>query len=140
MAGASRARWRPWNWGISARSAFVAATVVFLTLTLAGAGLAAVLYRSMLSGIDSTAAARVADVAVEVEADGVRHMDPQVLHTDERILGVPLIPEAHGMQALVDDLAAVGTLARLSWITDCPHVVYCLDEGRGCHVMTVGVV
>lgn len=83
--------WRAWNWGISARSAFVAATVVLLALTVAGAGLAAVLYRSMLSGIDSSAAARVADVAAEVQSDGVHQMEPHVLQTDERILAVQII-------------------------------------------------
>ncbi len=91
MAGASRAWWRRWNWGISARSAFVAATVVFIALTLAGAGLAAVLYRSMLSGIDSTAAERVGEVAAEVESDGTGQLDPQLLRTDERILAVQVI-------------------------------------------------
>jgi signal transduction histidine kinase len=91
MAGASRAWWRPWNWGISARSAFVAATVVFIALTVAGAGLAAVLYRSMLSGIDSTAAERVGEVAAEVESRGTGRLDPQLLRTDERILAVQVI-------------------------------------------------
>ena len=91
MAGRNPTWWRPWNWGISARSAFVAATVVFIALTLAGAGLTAVLYRSMLSGIDSSAAARVADVAAEVQTDGVSHMEPQGLRTDERVLAVQVI-------------------------------------------------
>jgi signal transduction histidine kinase len=91
MAGQTPTRWRPWNWGISARSAFVAATVVFIALTLAGTGLAAVLYRSMLSGIDSTAAARVGDVAAEVERTGTGQLDRQLLRTDERILAVQVI-------------------------------------------------
>jgi signal transduction histidine kinase len=91
MAGRNPTWWRPWNWGISARSAFVAATVVFIALTLAGAGLTAVLYRSMLSGIDSSAAARVADVAAEVQTDGVNHVEPQGLRTDERVLAVQVI-------------------------------------------------
>lgn len=91
MDATRRSWWRPWNWGISARSAFVAATVVFIALALAGAGFATVLYRSMLSGIDSTAAARVADVAADVESDGAAQLDPQLLRTDERILTVQVI-------------------------------------------------
>jgi len=121
MAGTSRAWWRPWNWGISARSAFVAATVVFLALTLAGAGLAAVLYRSMLSGIDSSAAARVADVAAEVEADGVHQMEPQVLHTDERILAVQVI-------------AADGTVVARSGSAPDTPMIPISEIGDGLHI------
>jgi signal transduction histidine kinase len=84
-------RRRPWSWGISARSALVAATVVFVALTAAGAILAAVLYRSMLSGIDSTAAARVGEVAADLEADGAAGLDPGLLGTDQRILAVQVI-------------------------------------------------
>ena len=121
MAGASRAWWRPWNWGISARSAFVAATVVFLALTLAGGGLAAVLYRSMLSGIDSSAAARVADVAAEVESDGVHRMEAQVLHTDERILAVQVIA-ADGTVVAQSDSAPDTPMIPVSEIGDGLHI------------------
>ena len=84
-------RRRPWSWGISARSALVAATVVFVALTAAGAILAAVLYRSMLSGIDSTAAARVGEVAASLETGGAAGLDADLLSTDERILAVQII-------------------------------------------------
>ncbi|MDX1886675.1 HAMP domain-containing sensor histidine kinase [Mycolicibacterium sp. 120270] len=84
-------RRRRWSWGISARSALVAATVVFVALTAAGGILAAALYRSMLSGIDSTAAARVADVAASLESGGAAGLDPGLLSTDERILAVQVI-------------------------------------------------
>jgi len=69
----------------------VAATVVFVALTAAGAVLAAALYRSMLSGIDSTAAARVGDVAAALESDGATGLDPGLLATDQRILAVQVI-------------------------------------------------
>lgn len=121
MAGANRAWWRPWNWGISARSAFVAATVVLVTLTLAGAGLAAVLYRSMLSGIDSTAAARVTDVAAEVETDGVAQMEPQALRTDERILAVQVI-SADGRVVAQSDSAPNTPMIPVSEIGDGLHI------------------
>ena len=84
-------RGRSWSWGISARSAFVAATVVFVALTVAGVVLAAVLYRSMLSGIDSTAAARVGEVAADLESDDAVGLDPGLLSTDQRILAVQVI-------------------------------------------------
>ena len=84
-------RRRRWSWGISARSALVAATVVFVALTAAGAILAAVLYRSMLSGIDSTAAARVGEVAAVLETDGASGLDSGLLGTDQRILAIQVI-------------------------------------------------
>ena len=84
-------RRRPLSWGISARSAVVAATVVLVALTAAGAILAVVLYRSMLSGIDSTAAARVGDVAYSLRSGGAAGLDPDLLETDQRILAVQVI-------------------------------------------------
>ena len=79
------------NWGISARSAFVAATVVFVALGIAGAGLAAVLYRTMLSGIDSAAATRVGEVATQVMVRGAASVDPDLFDTDQRIVAVQVI-------------------------------------------------
>ncbi len=120
MARAGRAWWRPWNWGISARSAFVAATVVFITLIVAGSGLVAVLYRSMLSGIDNSAAARASYVAAEVETDGVDQMAPQVLRTDERILAVQVIA-ADGRVVARSDSAPNTPMVPLSEIGDGVH-------------------
>ncbi|MBJ7341335.1 ATP-binding protein [Mycolicibacterium sp.] len=79
------------NWGVSARSAFVAATVVFVALGIAGAGLAAILYRTMLSGIDSAAATRVGDVAEQIVAGGTTAVDPALLDTDQRIVAVQVL-------------------------------------------------
>ena len=121
MSTARRAWWRPWNWGISARSAFVAATVVFLALTVAGAGLAAVLYRSMLSGIDGTAADRVADVAAEVQADGVVHMETDDFHTDERILAVQVI-SADGKVVALSDSAPATPMIPVAEIGEGRHI------------------
>jgi signal transduction histidine kinase len=81
------------NWGVSARSAFVAATVVFVALGIAGAVLAALLYRTMLSGIDSAAATRVSDVAEQVVSRGAAGLDPALLQTDQRIVAVQVIAE-----------------------------------------------
>ncbi len=79
------------NWGVSARSAFVAATVVFVALVIAGAGLAAILYRTMLSGIDSAAATRVGEVAEQIVNRGAAGVDPAMLSTDQRIVAVQVI-------------------------------------------------
>ncbi|GFG54984.1 two-component sensor histidine kinase [Mycolicibacterium agri] len=69
----------------------MASTVVFVALSAAGAILAAVLYRSMLSGIDSAAAARMGEVAAVLETSGAAGLDPALLQTDERILDVQVI-------------------------------------------------
>jgi len=85
------ARRRTADWGISARSAFVAATVVFVALTIAGAGLAAILYRTMLSGVDSAAATRVSEISAQLTTGGVDGLDPLLLTTDQRIVAVQVI-------------------------------------------------
>ena len=81
----------PVYWGISARSAFVAATVVFVALGIAGAGLSVVLYRIMLSGIDSAAATRVGSIAAQVSDGGAASVDAESLQTDQRIVAVQVI-------------------------------------------------
>ena len=114
-------RKRLWSWGISARSALVAATVVFVALTAAGAILSAVLYRSMLSGIDSTAAARVGDVAANLESGGASGLDPALLSTDERILAVQVITPA-------------GTVVRRSPSAPDTPMVPISEIGDGLHI------
>lgn len=85
------ARRRSADWGISARSAFVAASVVFVALGIAGAGLAAILYRTMVSGVDSAAATRVGEISAEVVEHGAVGLDPALLDTDQRIVAVQVI-------------------------------------------------
>lgn len=86
MARAIRA-----NWGISARSALVAATVVFVALAVAGAGLALVLYRTMLSGIDTAAATRMGAIAQQVAQRGPDGVDPALFDTDPRVVAIQVI-------------------------------------------------
>jgi signal transduction histidine kinase len=114
-------RRRPWDWGISARSAFVAATVVFVALTAAGAILAAVMYRSMLSGIDSAAATRVGQVAADLERDGAAGLEPDLLGTDQRILAVQVI-------------TADGTVVRRSQSAPDTPLVPINEIGDGLHI------
>jgi HAMP domain-containing protein len=111
--------------------AFVAATVVFFALTLAGAGLAVALYRSMLSGIDSTAAARVADVAADIETDGAGEVDARLLRTDERILTVQVIA-ADGLHIGIPEHASPFGRIRFSAQTvDAPDGRYTVLVGEG---------
>ncbi len=78
-------------WSISGRSAFVAATVVFVSLAVAAAALATVLYRSMLSGVDTAAATRVVDIADALRTTPPAALDPALMATDERIVAVQVI-------------------------------------------------
>ncbi|CAM3364874.1 HAMP domain-containing histidine kinase [Mycobacterium frederiksbergense] len=82
---------RPGDWGISARSAFVAASVVFVALGVTGMVLAGVLYRSMLSEVDNAAAARVARAAAVIAAGGPAALSDELLATDTRVLAVQVI-------------------------------------------------
>ena len=86
-----RTWWRPRYWGISARSAFVAASVVLVALLVAGSGLAFILYRSLLSGVDDAAAGRVHDVVAALQYDTARDLDAALITTDQRIVAVQVI-------------------------------------------------
>jgi signal transduction histidine kinase len=89
--GQLRPWWRPRYWGISARSAFVSATVVLVALVVAGSGLAIVLYRSLLSGVDEAAAGRVGDVVAALQFDTATELDAALVSTDQRIVAVQVI-------------------------------------------------
>lgn len=82
---------RPRNWGISVRSAAVSAVVVFVALAAAGAGLDAILYRSLLAGVDYAAAERVRDIAKALQSDPFDRLDTGLLHTDQRVVAIQLI-------------------------------------------------
>jgi signal transduction histidine kinase len=82
---------RPSNWGISARSAIVSATVVFVALAIAGVFLVLVLYRSLLSGVDDAAAGRVRDILAGLAFDKPSEIDGALLTTDQRVVAVQII-------------------------------------------------
>lgn len=86
-----RTWWRPRYWGISARSAMVSGTVVLVALAIAGSGLAIVLYRSLLAGVDDAAAGRVRDVVAALQFDSADQLDTALLATDQRVVAVQLI-------------------------------------------------
>ncbi|OBI98320.1 two-component sensor histidine kinase [Mycobacterium sp. 1465703.0] len=85
---------RPWrlsHLGISARSAAVSAIVVLCALSVAGAGLDAILYRSLLGGVDYAAAERVRDIAKALQSDSPDDLDNALLTTDQRVVATQLI-------------------------------------------------
>jgi signal transduction histidine kinase len=81
----------PLRWSIAARSAFIAAVVVFIALALAGAALTIALYHSLLAGVDDAAARRVGDIAAGLAADSAADLDVPLLDTDNRIVDVQVL-------------------------------------------------
>ena len=77
--------------GISARSAAVSGIVVLFALTIAGAGLDVVLYRSLLDGVDDATAARVATIADALRSDSPDELDRSLLATDQHVVAIQLI-------------------------------------------------
>jgi signal transduction histidine kinase len=85
-------RWlNPASLGISARSAAVSAIVVLFALTIAGAGLDAILYRSLLDGVDDATAARVATIADALRSEPAEELDRSLLTTDQHVVAIQLI-------------------------------------------------
>ena len=83
--------WRLAQLGISARSAAVSALVVLCALSVAGAGLDAVLYRKLLAGVDYAAAERVRDITKALQSDSPDELDNALLSTDQRVVATQLI-------------------------------------------------
>ncbi|BBZ69053.1 HAMP domain-containing sensor histidine kinase [Mycobacterium paraseoulense] len=79
------------HWGIPTRSAAVSAVVVLCALALAGAGLDAFLYRSLLTGVDYAAAERVRDLRKALQSDPPAGLDSALLSTDQRVVAVQVI-------------------------------------------------
>lgn len=81
----------PGHWGIAARSAVVAATVVLIALAAAGAGLIVLLYRIMITDVNDAATARLHDITASLRADPVDQIDAELLATDQRVVGIQVI-------------------------------------------------
>ncbi|HZQ33776.1 MAG TPA: HAMP domain-containing sensor histidine kinase [Mycobacterium sp.] len=88
------ARLRPRYWGIRARSAIVSASVVLITLTLVGAGVASLLYRQLLTDVDDASARRVRDITAGLQTDSPRDLDAELLATDQQIVVVQIVDAA----------------------------------------------
>jgi signal transduction histidine kinase len=69
----------------------VSAIVVLGALTVAGAGLDVILYRSLLAGVDYAAAERVRDISQELQTDPLSEFDGGLLATDQRVVAIQVI-------------------------------------------------
>lgn len=84
----------PLNLGIAARSAAVSAVVVLIALIFAGAVLDAILYRSLLAGVDDAAAGRVTAIAEALRSDArgdLNDLDDALLATNQRVVAIQVI-------------------------------------------------
>ncbi len=77
--------------GIPARSAAVSAMVVLVALTLAGAGLDLIFYRSLLASVDDATAGRVRAIVHALHSDSPDNLDGAVLTTNQRVVAIQLI-------------------------------------------------
>jgi signal transduction histidine kinase len=108
-------------WSISTRSALVAATVILLALTVAGAILLSVLYFSLISAADNAAASRLRDIAKTLQSDGPPDLDPPLLATDRRIVAVQILDGA-GHPVASSTPAAEPPMAALNAIGSTPQI------------------
>lgn len=97
-------RLRPAGWSIATRSAGIAAVVVLVALTVAGTGLAALLYRQLLAGLDDAAVGRLRDIAVSLQTEPAADLDAAEIATDQRIAVVQVI-DASGRVVVASDSA-----------------------------------
>lgn len=84
----------PFNLGISARSAAVSAVAVLIALTFAGAVFDAILYRTLLAGVDDATAAKVRIIAEALRTDPrgeLGGLDDTLLATNQRVVAIQVI-------------------------------------------------
>lgn len=77
--------------GVSTRSAAVSAIVVLVALTFAAAALDAILYRSLLAGVDDATVARVRNIAEDLQSEPPDGLDSGLLSTDQHVVAVQLV-------------------------------------------------
>lgn len=77
--------------GISARSAAVSAIVVLVAFTVASVALVAILYQSLLAGVDDAAAGRVRNIAAALQSNSLNDLDSALLTTDQHVVAIQLI-------------------------------------------------
>lgn len=105
------------RWSIAARSAVIAGVVVLSALAIAGAGLTAVFYRSLIDGVDAADAGRVGDVAAGLQEDPPGEIDDPLLATDQRITEVQIV-DAHGVVVRKSDSAPATPLVSVDNVGD----------------------
>ena len=99
-----RVRLRRWCGGIATRSALVAAAVVLASLMIVGSVSVVLLYRSMCADVDDAANARAVTVAEWLSREPPDELEPVLLATDQRIVGVQIV-DASGQIARRSDSA-----------------------------------
>jgi signal transduction histidine kinase len=105
------------RWSIAGRSAVIAGVVVLVALAIAGAGLTALFYRSLIAGVDAAAAGRVGDIAAGLQEDPPDQLDDPLFATDQRIDEVQLI-DPHGAVVRRSDSAPDTPLVAVGKIGD----------------------
>ncbi|OBF81174.1 two-component sensor histidine kinase [Mycobacterium sp. 852002-51163_SCH5372311] len=84
-------RLRPRYWGIATRAAAVSAAVVLAALALATAGLLALLYFLLLSGVDDATGARVTDIVTALRVKAPAQLDESLMTTNQRVAAVQVV-------------------------------------------------
>ena len=87
-------RWRtasPRYWGISIRAAAVSAAAVAAALVMATAGILALLYAMLLSGVDDAAAARVTDIVAAMRLESPAALDERLMSTNQHVAAVQVV-------------------------------------------------
>lgn len=84
----------PRTWGIPVRSALAAGAVVLVSFVVVGAAVVAVLYRQLLSDVDSAAERRARDVVAGLQVDPVPELDAGLLATDSEIVAVQVLDDS----------------------------------------------
>ncbi len=79
------------NLGIAARSAAVSAIVVLVALALTSAGFVAVLYQSLLQGVDDATGGRVRHIVEALQSNSSAELDSDLLTTNQRVVAIQLI-------------------------------------------------
>lgn len=87
-------RWHrasPRYWGIATRAAAVSAAVVLAALAVATAGILALLYGLLLSGVDDATGARVTEIVGALRAEGPAALDERLMTTNQHVAVVQLL-------------------------------------------------
>jgi signal transduction histidine kinase len=77
--------------GISARSAAISAVVVLVVLTFAGAAFDAILYRTLIAGIDDATAGRVRTIVDALHTESPENLPSALLSTNQHVVAIQLI-------------------------------------------------
>jgi signal transduction histidine kinase len=100
QGGSAQTRWyRRWHraspryWGIAARAAAVSATVVLAALAVSSAGILALLYGLLLSGVDDATGARVTEIAAALLRESPAALDDRLMTTNQHVAAVQVVDD-----------------------------------------------